>query len=183
MGKAFTTSLVRRLRDHITEIVDGLLAPLLDLGGFDIVADLAIPLPTQVICELLGITIADRDEVRAHTVDLMGMDVPGIDAATVWFTHMAPSVRGRRRGRRPVSGGTAGRRGRRYALTTPLRALFVHNDAILPLVHWPKLETTKNLIATGARASCAPNSDGPSRRIGISDGFLASTAQSPSCSA
>jgi cytochrome P450 len=70
LGAAFSPSLVRRLADHIGDLVDRLLAPALDRGSFDAVSDLAFPLPVLVVCELIGIPTADRDSIRPRVTDL-----------------------------------------------------------------------------------------------------------------
>lgn len=80
MHRAFTLPLVRKLRDHITELVDGLLDPMLDGEARDIVTDVAFPLPTAVICELLNISDADRDAVA---VQAAGFGNPDTGDATI----------------------------------------------------------------------------------------------------
>jgi cytochrome P450 len=85
MGQAFSGSLVRRLRDRVTELTDGLLTPLLDGQPFDVVADLAHPLPSLVICELLGIDHVDRDEVGRRAAELTAPgDLPRQNEALAW---------------------------------------------------------------------------------------------------
>jgi cytochrome P450 len=59
--KAFTPRAVRVLAPRIEAIVDELLAPALESGSMEVIADLAYPLPATVICELLGIPERDRD--------------------------------------------------------------------------------------------------------------------------
>jgi cytochrome P450 len=85
MGRAFSAPLVRRMRDHIGDLVDELLVPLLDREAFDVVADLAFPLPTAVICELLAIDDVDRVEVGRHTRDLFDPDRAVTDRAVEWL--------------------------------------------------------------------------------------------------
>lgn len=70
MGKSFSPSLVRRMNDHIGELVDAILEPALDRGALDAVTDFAFPLPVAVICELMGIPSVDRNEVRPHATNL-----------------------------------------------------------------------------------------------------------------
>ncbi len=62
MAKVFTPRAVEALRPHIQQLVDDLLADV--DGGFDVIADLAFPLPALVICEMLGISVEDRDELK-----------------------------------------------------------------------------------------------------------------------
>jgi hypothetical protein len=60
VSKAFTPRAVERWRPRVREIVAGLLEPALDAGRFDLVAGLAHPLPSQLICEMLGVPSTDR---------------------------------------------------------------------------------------------------------------------------
>ena len=60
--KAFTPRVVERLRPRIVAIVDELLQQVDRRGPrFDVIADVAYPLPVYVIAELLGIPPADRE--------------------------------------------------------------------------------------------------------------------------
>src|SRR5262245_63756140 len=63
--KVFTPRAVRTLAPRIESLVDELLAPALDRGSMEVIADLAYPLPATVICELLGVPTADRERNRA----------------------------------------------------------------------------------------------------------------------
>src|SRR5262245_3109373 len=63
--KVFTPRAVRALAPRIERLVDDLLAPALERGSFEVIGDLAYPLPATVICELLGIPATDRERNRA----------------------------------------------------------------------------------------------------------------------
>jgi cytochrome P450 len=52
---AFRHHVVRSLRPRIEELVDGYIDAGLSRGGFDAVRDLAFPLTTTLLCELIGI--------------------------------------------------------------------------------------------------------------------------------
>ena len=67
VSKAFTPRAVERWRPRVREIVAGLLEPALEAGRFDLVAGLAHPLPSQLICEMLGVPSADRDRFTEWT--------------------------------------------------------------------------------------------------------------------
>ncbi len=60
VARAFTPRRVAQMRARIAAVVDELVAPLSDGAEFDIVADLAYPLPAIVIAELLGAPVDDR---------------------------------------------------------------------------------------------------------------------------
>lgn len=64
IAKAFTGRTVERLRSRVEEITGGLLDAMAGRTTVDIVRDLAVPLPVTVICELLGVPEADRDDLR-----------------------------------------------------------------------------------------------------------------------
>ncbi|MFG2583820.1 cytochrome P450 [Streptomyces malaysiensis] len=70
LAKAFTVRRVESLRPRVQEITDTLLDRIAADGRADLVSALAIPLPMQVICELLGVPIADRTEFH-QWADLM----------------------------------------------------------------------------------------------------------------
>ena len=55
VSTAFTARRVAHLEPHIREIVRNLIDGALEKGEFDLVADIAEPLPIQVIGELLGV--------------------------------------------------------------------------------------------------------------------------------
>ena len=54
VSRRFTPRAVQRWRDHMTETVDGLLDPVIELGRAEIVEELAAPLPAKMIGHLLG---------------------------------------------------------------------------------------------------------------------------------
>jgi cytochrome P450 RapN len=71
VAKAFTARHVEDLRPRVQEIVDGLLDTMIAAGPpADLTESLTWPLPITVICEMLGVPVADRDSFRAWT-DLM----------------------------------------------------------------------------------------------------------------
>jgi len=65
VNKAFTTRRVEQLRPRITAITAALLDEMSARREVDLLASFAFPLPITVICELLGIPVADRDDFRA----------------------------------------------------------------------------------------------------------------------
>lgn len=79
VSKAFTPRATERLRASIQQVVDELIAPMAARGSFDLVAELAYPLPVVVICELLGIPEEDRNRFQAWSSTL----AESLDAFTV----------------------------------------------------------------------------------------------------
>jgi cytochrome P450 len=70
-NKAFTPRAVERLVPRIHEVVAELLDRAAEMGEFDVVADLAYPLPVTVISEMLGVPEADRGALRRWSLDLI----------------------------------------------------------------------------------------------------------------
>lgn len=62
VARAFTARRVEQLRPRTREIADDLLTRMIDSGPpADLVTAFATPLPITVICELLGVPVADQD--------------------------------------------------------------------------------------------------------------------------
>ncbi|NYI08295.1 cytochrome P450 [Allostreptomyces psammosilenae] len=80
ISKAFTPRMVEGLRPAITSLVDDLLDRALERGRMDVVDDLALTLPVDVIAEMLGVPRQDRGQLRAWSgsfgrlLDDEGMD-------------------------------------------------------------------------------------------------------------
>jgi cytochrome P450 len=75
VSRAFTPKVVEGLRPHVQEIVDGLLDAVIAKGTFDVIADLAYPLPITVICQLLGVPPEDRTTFQQWSRELSrGLD-------------------------------------------------------------------------------------------------------------
>jgi cytochrome P450 len=66
---AFTPARVEALRNHIREILDDILDPLLSRGSMDVINDLAAPLPAIVTAEMLGVPTSDCDRLKAWSAD------------------------------------------------------------------------------------------------------------------
>ncbi|HET6735806.1 cytochrome P450 [Mycobacterium sp.] len=62
VSKAFVPKVVKALEPDITAMVDALLNTVEEKGHFDVIADLAYPLPVAVICRLLGVPIEDEPQ-------------------------------------------------------------------------------------------------------------------------
>ena len=70
VSRAFTPRSVEAMRPNIQEIVDGLLDRREGARGMDVIEDLAYPLPVRVICEMLGVPIADQEIFRQWSADI-----------------------------------------------------------------------------------------------------------------
>ena len=73
----FTVRRMRRLEPRIVEIVDDHLDAMEKAGPpCDLVADFALPIPSLVICELLGVPYADRESFQQRTSMLLDISLP-----------------------------------------------------------------------------------------------------------
>ncbi|WP_329083488.1 MULTISPECIES: cytochrome P450 [unclassified Streptosporangium] len=73
----FTVRRMRRLEPRITEIVQAALDDLERAGKpADLVEHFALPVPSLVICELLGVPYADRAEFQDRSVRLLDVSLP-----------------------------------------------------------------------------------------------------------
>lgn len=76
----FTVRRLETLRPRIQEIVDGQIDEL--LAGprpGDLVESLSLPVPSLVICELLGVPYADHEFFQQHTVKMISQSTPPED--------------------------------------------------------------------------------------------------------
>jgi cytochrome P450 len=104
VSRGFTPRRVLDLEPRIRELARQYLEPALDGDGFDFIGDLAGRLPMDVISELMGVPVADRDELRRLS-DLLvhreeGVhDVPpaGMEAALVLVGYYSDMLAERRR--------------------------------------------------------------------------------------
>src|SRR5215469_16419046 len=85
VNKAFTARRVEQLRPRITAISTALLDDMSTQREVDLLASFAFPLPITVICELLGVPAADRDQFRAWSATIVA-DTP---APEVFQAHAA----------------------------------------------------------------------------------------------
>ena len=74
--KAFTPSLVERLRARIESVANELLNKLTTNGSMDLMSGFALPLPLTIIAELLGIPIEERP--RLHTLSRSSLSASSI---------------------------------------------------------------------------------------------------------
>ena len=67
VSRAFTPRAIAALRGNVQRIVDECLDRVAPRGEMDVIADLALPVPATVICEMLGVPVGDRDRFTAWT--------------------------------------------------------------------------------------------------------------------
>jgi len=73
VSKAFVPKVAGALQPEIATLVAGLLDRIAERGRFDVVADLAYPLPVAVICRLLGVPLDDEPKLRQESALLVQM--------------------------------------------------------------------------------------------------------------
>ncbi len=64
VSKAFSARAIEAMAPRIQAITDQLLDAVAGAEGFDVIASFAVPLPIEVICEMLGVTPDRRDDFK-----------------------------------------------------------------------------------------------------------------------
>jgi cholest-4-en-3-one 26-monooxygenase len=82
VNRGFTPRMIGRLEEHITQACQELIDEVRQRGEADFVTDIAAPLPLQVICELVGAPLADRDRIYQLSNHLVGADDPEFQSPT-----------------------------------------------------------------------------------------------------
>ena len=72
-SQAFTPRRVERLREHIQDIMDGLLDAVMARGRMDVIEDVAAPLPAIVTAEMLGVPTRDHGRLKKWSADFAEM--------------------------------------------------------------------------------------------------------------
>lgn len=67
VSTAFTPRAIKALRDKIEEVTDACLDAVAARGEMDVVKDLALPVPSTLICEMMGVPLADRERFTVWT--------------------------------------------------------------------------------------------------------------------
>jgi cytochrome P450 len=79
VSKAFTPPAIERMRPHAAELVDAMLDAVQERGGeMDVIADLARPLPSTIICEMLGVPLLDRPKFTDWTAHITHLLTPQV---------------------------------------------------------------------------------------------------------
>ena len=73
LARSFTPKVVQNLRPRIQEITDSLIERLKSAGSMDVIRDLAYPLPTMVIAELLGFPASDYEKLKEWSDDFAAL--------------------------------------------------------------------------------------------------------------
>ncbi|SDM73713.1 cytochrome P450 [Allokutzneria albata] len=74
---AFTVKRMKQLEEHISAIVERQLDELARLAPpVDLVKEFALPVPSLVICEMLGVPYADRETFQVNSTRFMDTELP-----------------------------------------------------------------------------------------------------------
>ncbi len=90
VNKGFTPRQINALEPRIREMVVRILDDAAARGSFDLVTDVAVEVPLQVIAELVGVPTKERHTVFAWTETMMSLDDPEV-GATIEDAHQAMS--------------------------------------------------------------------------------------------
>jgi len=83
MTSDFTARRVTEMRPHIQELVDGFLQTMIEKGApADLVRDFALPVPSMVICRLLGVPYADHEFFEVNSAKSLDMSIPEEERVT-----------------------------------------------------------------------------------------------------
>ncbi|MFE6904700.1 cytochrome P450 [Streptomyces sp. NPDC057717] len=147
IASGFTARRVQRLQPRIDEIVSGTLDAMEGTGSaVDLVQSFALPVPSLVICELLGVPYADRAEFQARTVVRFdstrspAVRAAAIEASLEYMSHQVA------RERKEPGDGLLGTLVREHGDELDDRELTGIGDLLLLGGH----ETTANTIALGS---------------------------------
>jgi cytochrome P450 len=73
LKRYFTPAMVNGLRPRVREFTNELLDAAAEAGKMDVVEDLAYPLPANIIAEMLGMPISDRERLQAWSRDILSI--------------------------------------------------------------------------------------------------------------
>ena len=79
---AFNPRLIERMRARVTELTGQLLDGLAARGSFDLVADYAMPIPTTIIAEMLGVPVRDRAKFHRWSRTIVHADASNLAMLT-----------------------------------------------------------------------------------------------------
>ncbi len=104
VSRAFTARRIALWEPVVERVIGDILDQLTGATAFDVVKDFSGPFPVEVICEIIGIPAADRQQIRHWTDSLLEREIgnpfptaEGIDAAVASSAYMLELVADRRR--------------------------------------------------------------------------------------
>jgi cytochrome P450 PksS len=100
--KAFAPRLIDRLRERVESLTDGLILAAERRGRMDLIADYALPIPTTIISEMLGVPESDRHRFHRWSRSIVSSAPSGwemvraIPAAIAFLRYIRKLVKARR---------------------------------------------------------------------------------------
>jgi len=100
--KAFTPRLIERLRDRIQVLTEELIAAAAMRRRVDLIADFALPIPTTIIAEMLGVPASDRHRFHRWSRRIVASApsgwrmLPAIPSAIAFLRYIRRLVKARR---------------------------------------------------------------------------------------
>lgn len=76
VSRGFTPPAIEKLRVHVQKLVEELLDRVSGQGHMDIIADLAQPVPSTVICQMIGVPLGDRALFTSWTANATHLLLP-----------------------------------------------------------------------------------------------------------
>ncbi|MFE7980411.1 cytochrome P450 [Streptomyces shenzhenensis] len=151
ISREFTVRRVDNLHPRIQELTDDLLDAMLPAGRADLVEALARPLPIAVLCELLGVPNADRDEFHSWAKGILAPQNPTETRTAVkaLMSYLDDLIEDKRRGE-PTGDLLSGLVRTSIENGDRLSSEEVRSTAFLLMIAGH--ETTANLISNGTRA-------------------------------
>nr|AEC13077.1 fosK [Streptomyces pulveraceus] len=151
ISREFTVRRVDNLRPRIQELTDDLLDVMLPAGRADLVEALARPLPIAVLCELLGVPNADRDEFHSWAKGILAPQNPTEThtAVKALMSYLDDLIEDKRHGE-PTGDLLSGLIRTSIENGDRLSSEEVRSTAFLLMIAGH--ETTANLISNGTRA-------------------------------
>jgi nocardicin N-oxygenase len=98
VAKEFNPRRTAALQPLLDEAADRLVDGLVGAGpGADLISHFAFPLPTFVICELLGVPFADRDTFQSWSDQVLSLTAPSPEARAALLSYLGGLVAAKRR--------------------------------------------------------------------------------------
>ena len=104
VSRAFTPRRISEWGPVVERVIGSVLDGLDGRDGFDVVKDFSGPFPVEVICEIVGVPAADRQQIRHWTDSLLERELgnpfptaAGIEAAIASGAYMAQLIADKRR--------------------------------------------------------------------------------------
>ncbi len=76
VNRGFTPRMIRRLHDAVADRARSIVDEICEKGEIDFVEEVAVEMPAQVICDMIGVPAEDRAQIVEWTNTMVGFDDP-----------------------------------------------------------------------------------------------------------